>query len=182
MSHRHLLVGFLLVSAPACKPRATPVAAAAPGQPSAEAALERLDPRAPVPLLPHMAQHQKANMREHLIAVQTIALAMARGDFAAIEQASARLGLSPDMERMCNHMGQGAPGFTEQALAFHRSADGIAAAARTHDDAAVMKALGATLQLCTGCHATFRQKVVDEATWDRLTAIPPAGTHGMSGG
>jgi hypothetical protein len=130
-----------------------------------------------------MAQHQKENMREHLLAVQNIALAAARNDFAAVEQTSGKLGLSPGMERMCNHMGKGAPGFTEQALAFHRSADGIAAAARKHSSPAVMKALGSTLQLCTGCHAAFRQKVVDEATWTRLTATAaPNGHDRMSGG
>jgi hypothetical protein len=116
-----------------------------------------------------MAQHQKENMREHLVAVQEIALATGRGDFAAVEETSRRLGLSPTMERMCQHMGAGAPGFTEQALAFHRSADEIARAARSHDPAAVMTALGATLHLCTSCHATFRQKVVDETTWAGLT-------------
>ena len=130
-----------------------------------------------------MAQRQKENMREHLLAVQDIALAASRSDFAAIEQAASKLGLSPGMERMCNHMGMGAPGFTDQALAFHRSADEIAAAAREHSSAAVMKALGATLQLCTGCHAAFRQQVVDEATWTRLTATAaPTGHPGMSGG
>jgi hypothetical protein len=159
------------------------VAAAAPAPPSAEAALEQLDTRVPVPLLPHMAQHQKENMREHLLAVRDIALAAARSDFAAVEQASGKLGLSPAMERMCSHMGRGAPGFTDQALAFHRSADEIAAAARKHSSPAVMKALGATLQLCTGCHATFRQKVVDEDTWRRLTATAaPNSQHGLSGG
>ncbi|HEY8926716.1 MAG TPA: cytochrome c [Polyangia bacterium] len=130
-----------------------------------------------------MAQRQKENMREHLLAVQDIALAASRSDFAAIEQAASKLGLSPGMERMCNHMGMGAPGFTDQALAFHRSADEIAAAAREHSSAAVMKALGSTLQLCTGCHAAFRQQVVDEATWTRLTATAaPTGHPGMSGG
>jgi hypothetical protein len=76
---------------------------------------------------------------------------------------------------MCTHTGAGAPGFTEQALAFHHTADGIGVAAHRRDRKAVMKALGATLQACTGCHETFRQRVVDEATWSRLTptALPP---------
>jgi hypothetical protein len=189
MSQPLPLIGLLLLSAVGChrrdagaSPPAPPVAPP-PAEGSAEATLEGLDTRVPVPLLPHMAQHQKENMREHLVAVQDIALAASRGDFVAIERASETLGLSPGMSRMCEHMGKGAAGFTEQALTFHRSADAITAAARRHDGAAVMNALGATLQRCTGCHATFRQKIVDEATWTRLTAdAPRAAGSGMSGG
>jgi len=178
MSRRVILVGFALSLVPACHRAATSSVAPAssgaatppaPPSPPIDLALERLDTRVPVPLLPHMAQHQKENMRDHLVAVQEIAVAAGRGDFTAVEEASRRLGLAPGMERMCQHMGKGAPGFTEQALAFHRSADEIARAARGRDSSAVMKALGATLHLCTGCHATFRQKVVDETTWARLT-------------
>jgi hypothetical protein len=74
-------------------------------------------------------------------------------------------------------MGAGAPGFTEQALNFHHTADTIATAARQHDRAAVMRALASTLQTCTGCHATFRQSVVDDATWTRLTSTPAPSGH-----
>jgi len=43
-----------------------------------------------------------------------------------------------------------------------------------------MRALGSTLQTCTGCHAVFRQSVVDEATWNRLTAMRAPGGHAPS--
>jgi mono/diheme cytochrome c family protein len=81
------------------------------------------------------------------------------------------------MGQMCAHFGAAAPGFTDKALEFHRTADTIAAAAKEQDRAAVLKALGATLQTCTGCHATFRQQIVDEATWNRLTGTPAPSTH-----
>lgn len=132
--------------------------------------LERLDTRVAVPLLPMMANHQKQNMRDHLLAVQEIILAAASDDFAGVERAAGRMGYSEQMGQMCTHMGAGAPGFTEQALNFHHTADTITTAARQRDRAAVMRALGATLQTCTGCHAEFRQSVVDEATWNRLTS------------
>jgi len=32
----------------------------------------------------------------------------------------------------------------------------------------VLSALGDTLATCTGCHATFKQKIVDETTWASL--------------
>jgi hypothetical protein len=155
---------------------ARPVASSA-GAPAAQQALDRLDTRVAVPLLPMMANHQKQSMRDHLLAVQEIILAAGNDDFAGIECAAGRIGYSEQMGQMCTHMGAGAPGFTEQALNFHRTADTIAAAAREHDRAAVMRALGATLQTCTGCHAVFKQSVVDEATWNRLTSMPAPSGH-----
>ena len=62
---------------------------------------------------------------------------------------------------MCKHMGGSTPGFTEQALAFHHAADRISAAAKQKDSVAVMTALAETLSTCTGCHATYKQKLVD---------------------
>lgn len=143
----------------------------------AQRVLDGIDKRAPVPLLPMMAEHQKRNMRDHLLAVQEIVVALAADDFAAIERSAARIGYSEQMGEMCAHMGAGAPGFTDKALEFHRTADTIGAAAKSQDRPGVVKALGATLQTCTGCHATFRQQIVDEATWNRITGTPPPSTH-----
>lgn len=143
----------------------------------AQRVLDGMDTRAPVPLLPMMAEHQKRNMRDHLLAVQEIVAALAADDFAAIERSAGRIGYSEQMGQMCAHMGAAAPGFTNKALEFHRTADTIATAAKAEDRAGVLKALGATLQTCTGCHATFRQQIVDEATWNRLTGTPAPSTH-----
>jgi hypothetical protein len=149
--------------------------------PSANEALEQMDTRAPVPLLPMMANHQKQNMRDHLVAVQEIVGALAVDDFGAIEKAASRIGFSEQMGQMCTHMGAGAPGFTEQALAFHHTADRIGEAARKHDKKRVVAELSATLQTCTACHAAWRQQVVDEPTWTRLTAsaAPTGAGHQM---
>jgi hypothetical protein len=153
-------------------------AAPAKAQLSSHDALDGLDARAAVPLLPMMANHQKQNMRDHLVAVREIASALAKRDFAAVAAASQRIGYSESMGRMCTHMGQGAPGFTEAALAFHRAADEIAVAARQHDSQGVLSALGQTLEHCTSCHATYKQRVVDEATWSALTqSAPPGPAH-----
>jgi cytochrome c556 len=130
------------------------------------------DARRPLPLLPMMAEHQKENMREHLAAVQAIVAALGREDMDAVARAAGRIGYSEAMGRMCEHMGTAAPGFTAMALDFHRTADTIAAAARRGDRAGVVSALDRTLQACVGCHATYRQEVVDDATWKRLTTEP----------
>ena len=175
-------------STPTPQPSSTGAAIATPPTPAAagtevcgteaQQALDAMDTRAPVPLLPRMAHHQKQNMRDHLVAVQEIVTAMTTDDFAAIERAAGRIGLSERMGQMCTHMGAGAPGFTDLALNFHRTADSIAAAARRGDRAAVTGALGSTLQTCTGCHAAYRQSVVDEETWNRVTSMPPPTEHG----
>ncbi|MFZ5889502.1 MAG: hypothetical protein ACOY0T_00385 [Myxococcota bacterium] len=148
---------------------ALPVPSAA-ALPSAVEQLEQLDQRTPVPLLPMMAHHQKENMRDHLLVVQEVVLAAASDDFAGVERAARRMGYSDQMGHMCSHMGAAAPGFSERALGFHRLADGIVTAAKQRDRASVMRALGGTLRACTDCHASYRQRVVDEATWKHATA------------
>lgn len=159
--------------APAPAPTVVAVASAAT---AAAEQLDRLDARAPVPLLPAMASHQKQNMRDHLAAVQEIVTALSIADFGGVEAAAARIGFSQTMGQMCTHMGAGAPGFSERAIEFHHTADRIGDAARDRDGSRALTALGATLQACTSCHAVWKQQVVDEPTWQRLTAslTPPA--------
>jgi hypothetical protein len=125
-----------------------------------EHALEQLDSRKPVPLLPMMAHHQKQNMRDHLVVVQEIVAAAATQDFSRVASAAKRIGYSETMGQMCQHLGAGAPGFTEQALAFHRLADRIGEAANRNDATAVLTSLGETLAACTACHAAYKQKLV----------------------
>jgi hypothetical protein len=167
--------------APVAPPSA--VVVATPGPPPRLAALDALDAmdgRKPVPLLPMMAHHQKQNMRDHLLAVQEVVLALAVDDFGAVGKAAQRLGTSPQMAQMCDHMGSGAPGFTPQANAFHQTADAIGAAAATKDRKAVLAALGKTLSTCTGCHETWKQSVVDDATWAAAAKnAPPSPDEAM---
>ncbi|MEW6435240.1 MAG: hypothetical protein AB1730_27410 [Myxococcota bacterium] len=163
---------------PTPPPVVTP--AAPPPKLAALDALDAPDTRKPVPLIPMMAQHQKQNMRDHLQAVQEMVVALAADHFAPVEQASARIGSSPQMAMMCNHMGQGAPGFTDQALAFHQTADTIAAAKKKRDRKGVLTALGQTLATCTACHATWKQDVVDEKTWSEASkSAPPSADEAM---
>jgi mono/diheme cytochrome c family protein len=130
---------------------------------------EGLDTRTPLPLTAMMAEHQKRNMRDHLAAVQEIVAALVADDLPSVEKAARRIGYSDTMAQMCQRMGAGAPGFTDVALTFHRTADTIANAAQRGDRVAATAALAATLSTCVGCHAAYRQEVVDEATWQRLT-------------
>jgi hypothetical protein len=128
------------------------------------------DTRQPLYLLPMMADHQKQNMRAHLAAVNEIIAALAKRDYAVVGEAAKKLGTSPAMEQMCEHMGAATPGFSERALAFHATADSIATAAKQKDSAQVLRALDKTLNTCVSCHATYRQEIVEQARWDKLTA------------
>ena len=142
--------------------------------------LAALDHRRPVPLQPMMAWHQKQNMMEHLVAIERITDALAREDWSAIADASALIESSPQMQQMCQHMGAGADGFTDLALEFHRRADAIGLAAKDHDRVAVLTATARTLNACTKCHATYRQEVVDAATWQARTKeahVPAPSVH-----
>jgi cytochrome c556 len=141
-----------------------------------------MDARSPVPLTPMRAQHQKEMMRGHLEAVSDITNGLATDDWPAIEAAADLLGSSPQMQTMCEHMGAGADGFTERALAFHTTADVIGAAARAKDHAGVEKALGTTLQGCTSCHAAFRQEVVSDAGYAAATGSAPPNHGAASAG
>lgn len=138
--------------------------------------LNRLDTRTPVPLQPMMAWHQKQNMNEHLVAIQRITQGLVDADWDAVATASRLIESSPEMQQMCQHMGAGAPGFTELALEFHRRADAIGAAAKARDSAETLKATAHTLQACTSCHATYRQEVVSQQIWQERTGsahVPP---------
>lgn len=162
-----LAAGTALLYAPAGA-REDATSSAPPPQTPPVGGHEAFDTRTPLPLTAMMAEHQKQNMRDHLAAVQEIVAALAVDDMLAVEKAAARIGYSDTMAQMCQHMGAGAPGFSEMALTFHRTADTIADAARGGDRKAVATALAATLSTCVGCHAAYRQQVVDEATWHRL--------------
>jgi hypothetical protein len=138
------------------------------------------DSRTPLFLLPMMAQHQKEQMRDHLLAIQEIIEAASREGWQDIEASAGRIGYSESMATMCDHMGAATPGFSEVALRFHRTADLIAEAARAHDTNGVLKQTAATVAVCTGCHATYKQEIVDEAEWQRLTGMQapvPGGDH-----
>ena len=132
------------------------------------------DTRQPLPLPAMMAEHQKQNMREHLAAIQAIIAAIGRDDMDAVTKAVAGIGYSEAMGQMCEHMGAAASGFAPMALNFHHTADTIGEAARRGDRAGVLSSLDRTLQACVGCHATYRQEVVDDETWKRLTAATPS--------
>ena len=154
-----------VTAAPPPAPASQPASAASqPADPMAEFAA--IDKRVPVPMPPPMAAHHTQQMREHLEVVQAIVVALSNDDFDAAKKEATKIAFSNDMAHQCEMMGRGASGFTEQAVAFHKEADQIVAAAAKKDTKAALKALAATIATCTGCHATFRTTVVSWSDYE----------------
>jgi len=115
-----------------------------------------IDARISLGLSPQMKQHQLSNMRSHLEAVQAITGLIAEGEFdKASEMAHKKLGLTEEMNKMCNMFDN--KDFTELGLAFHKSGDDLGEALLTKDTNKSLHALQATLGYCVQCHAGFRQ-------------------------
>lgn len=163
-------------------PEATPSAAASNTGCGPMRELAELDTRQPVPLHPMMAWHQKQNMMQHLLAIQRITAGLADENWDEIAGAAALIEESPQMQQMCEHMGAGADGFTELALDFHRRANAIGEAARAHDGPRTLRATATTLEACVGCHARFRQDVVDAETWQARTGSTESLLQRSTGG
>ena len=95
-------------------------------------------------------------MRSHLEAVQAIVGLIAEGEFAkASEIAHSKLGLTEEMQKMCNMFNNN--DFKELGFAFHRSGDLLGDALKTKDTDKSLHALQTTLGYCVRCHAAFRQ-------------------------
>jgi cytochrome c556 len=156
-----------------------PPAAASSVTPTTGAMTALADGRTPLPLTAMMAAHQKQEMRDHLRVIQEVTAALAKDDFAAVAASAARIGWTEQQAAMCKHMGAGAPGFADLGERFHHPPDGIASAARAHDRAGVLAALGATLDTCVTCHQTYRQEIVDA---DAFAKLGGSGGCPMMGG
>ncbi|MBT3414921.1 MAG: cytochrome C [Nitrospina sp.] len=114
------------------------------------------DERISLGLSPAMKQHQLANMRNHVEAVQSIIGLLSEGAFdKASHIAYSKLGLTKEMEKMCNNFEN--ENFKNLGLAFHKSGDALGATLKTKDLNKSLGALHTTMSYCVQCHATFRQ-------------------------
>lgn len=130
------------------------------------------DGRKPLIMTPQMAQHQLANMRDHLEAIEGVVAGLSSKDFKAIQASAKRLASSPEMNQMCEHMGMNTPGFTKMGLALHKSGDELVAAAEKKDFDLVVSKLGATLKTCTACHSAFKQEIVSHQEFQNWQTKP----------
>ncbi len=105
---------------------------------------------------PMMREHHLSIMREHLEAVTEITGLVSTGDYdKASRTAAEKLGLTPEMRRMCDMMGD--KQFGAMGLAFHQSADRLSEVLKKKDATASLAALHETMNFCVACHASYRE-------------------------
>jgi len=114
------------------------------------------DSRTSLGLAPAMKQQQLANMRSHVEAVHDIIGLLAEDKFdEASGIAHNKLGLTPEMKKMCNMFANA--DFKKLGLAFHKQADELGDVLKTGNMKRSLVALHKTMNSCVQCHATFRQ-------------------------
>ena len=114
------------------------------------------DMRISLGLPAEMKQHQLSNMREHLEAIRSITGLVSENKFEeASGIAHAKLGLTADMQAMCNMFDN--KDFKALGLAFHKSGDDLGEVLKTRNMKASLRALNKTMQYCVECHAIYRQ-------------------------
>lgn len=119
-------------------------------------AMGMVDTRTALGLPEEMKQHQLSAMRDHLEAIDAIVAFMSENKFdEASAVAHARLGLTPEMRKMCSMPGN--EKFMALGMAFHQSGDDLGDALRSGDVNVSLRALHKTMQYCTECHAGYRQ-------------------------
>ena len=109
-----------------------------------------------------MRVHTIANMRDHLLALQEIDIALSKSDFdKARSIAEGRLGMSSLELHGAAHIAPYMPeGMQEIGTQMHRAASRFAVEAQTasvsNDVRPALAALGAVMQQCVACHAAYR--------------------------
>jgi hypothetical protein len=109
-----------------------------------------------------MRVHTIANMRDHLLSLQEIDVALSRNDFdKAASIAEKRLGMSSLELHGAAHIAPYMPqGMQEIGTQMHRAASQFAVAAQnasvSNDLRPALAALGAVMQQCVACHAAYR--------------------------
>ena len=120
------------------------------------------DNRQHVNMPEHMREHMLGNMRDHLLALQTITRQLAEGRYdEAADVAESRLGMTSLESHGAAHMAKFMPEeMSNTGTAMHRAASRFAVAARDAAvDGGLEKAFGAlseVMQQCVACHSAYR--------------------------
>ena len=120
------------------------------------------DVRIKVDLPEPMREHMLANMRDHLMALETITRKLAREQYdEAADIAESRLGMSSLKSHGASHMAQFQPKqMSAIGLRMHQAASRFSVAAKDAElDGGLNKAFSAlseVMQQCVTCHSGFR--------------------------
>lgn len=127
-----------------------------------EAAAASADPRLLVRFPEPMRLHTISSMRDHLLALQEIDVALSRNEFdKAATIAEQRLGMSSLELHGAAHIAPFMPrGMQDIGTEMHHAASRFALAAQnasvSNDVRPALAALGAVMQQCVACHAAYR--------------------------
>ena len=122
------------------------------------------DQRVAVTFPAELREHTLTNMRDHLLALQEIQDALAKGKFdGAADVAERRLGMSSLIVRGAHEVAQYMPkGIQDAGTAMHRSASRFSVAALdaavTGDVKPALSALAEVTANCVACHAGYQLK------------------------
>lgn len=107
-----------------------------------------------------MQQHQLANMRDHLKAIDEILLYLGKDELdKAAEIAEARLGMSSLSKHGAHHMAKVMPKEMRAiGTSMHKSASRFALKAQEGDALPAYKALQEITSACVACHAAYRTR------------------------
>jgi len=131
---------------------------------TAPPAVPAKDTREPVGFPPQLAEHTLANMRDHLLALQEINVALSHGhNGMAAKIAEERLGMSAMRLHGAHEVAKYMPqGMQEAGSAMHRAASRFAIEAQnsavTGDLKPAFGALSEVMGACVACHAGYRLK------------------------
>jgi antitoxin component HigA of HigAB toxin-antitoxin module len=120
------------------------------------------DPRVAVEMPAMMQDHMRANMRDHLNAINEIQGLLASGSYdAAADLAEKRIGMSSLEAHGASHMAGFMPqGMQATGTAMHQAASRFAVTAQeagvTRDLPRALGALSKVTQQCVACHAGYR--------------------------
>jgi hypothetical protein len=120
------------------------------------------DPRELVSFPEPMRLHTIASMRDHLLALQEIDVALSKGDFeTASRVAEQRLGMSSLELHGASHIAPFMPkGMQDIGTEMHHAASRFAVEAENasvnNDVRPALAALGAVMRQCVACHSAYR--------------------------
>jgi len=105
-----------------------------------------------------MQEHQLANMRDHLMAIDEILTEMGKGEFdKAADIAESRLGMSSLGSHGASHMGKVIPKeMGSIGTSMHKAASRFALKAQEGDALPAYKALQEVTAACVACHAGYK--------------------------
>lgn len=109
--------------------------------------------------MPRMMQnHMMSNMRDHLVAINEILIAMGKGEYdKAAEISEQRLGMSSLDDHGAEHMGKMMPKQMGQiGTSMHKAASRFARKAQEGDAAEAYRLLSEVTSACVACHAGYK--------------------------